>query len=314
MLSYLFRRIITLIILLFLVVSFVFLLIHLIPGDPARIIAGIGATEEAVSTIREEMNLNQPLYIQYIDKMKGLFTGDMGRSLVTDTPVAQIVPKKFGATLELIIFGAIFSVIVGVPLGMIAASKYGSILDIIINILSIIFISLPVFVVGIFLIYVFSLNYQLLPSSGYVSLNEGLLNHFKRLILPSITLGLGLTTINIRMMRSSLIEELNTDYIKTAIAKGLSSIQAYWKHAMKNSLIPVVTVFSLQIGSLFGGSVLVEHIFNWPGLSSLLISSINRRDYPIVEGTMIVIALVYFIINLFVDILYTILDPRVKYE
>lgn len=314
MFSYLIRRIITLIILLFLVVSFVFLLIHIIPGDPARVIAGIGATEEAVNTIREEMNLNQPLYIQYIDKMKGLVTGDMGRSLITDTSVSRIVARRFGSTLELILFGALFSVLIGIPLGMIAASKYGSILDVVINIISIIFISLPVFVVGIFLIYIFSINYQILPPSGYAPISEGFFDHFKRLILPSITLGLGLTTINIRMMRSSLVEELNKDYIRTAIAKGLTRSQAYWKHAMKNSLIPVITVFSLQLGSLFGGSVLVEYIFNWPGLSTLLINSINRRDYPIVEGTMIIIAFVYFIINLIVDIFYTILDPRVKYK
>jgi peptide/nickel transport system permease protein len=314
MVAYIARRLISLLVLWFLVVTFVFLLVHLIPGDPASIIAGVGATEEAVENIREELGLDRPLYVQYLEKMRGLLVGDMGSSMMTDTPVTELVWNRFGATLELVLVGALVSVIFGIPLGMIAARNFNTIWDSAINAVATLLISLPVFVVGTFLIYIFAMQLNILPSSGQVALLEDPIGHFKRVIMPGVTLGLALTTVNVRMMRSSLVEILDKNFMRAALAKGLSQNQLFWRHGVRNALIPVLTVFGVQLGYLFGGSVVVEQVFNYPGLNSLLINAIHRRDYPVVEGAMILITGAYFLINLIVDVLYVVIDPRVGYE
>jgi ABC-type dipeptide/oligopeptide/nickel transport system permease component len=314
MVNYIFRRFIILLILLFLVTSFVFLLIHLVPGDPASIIAGVGASQEAIESIRQELGLNRPLVVQYFDKIKGLFVGDMGKSLMTGTPVNELVWERFGATLELVTFGAVFSIVLGIPLGMIAARNYNKFFDHLITTIATLFISIPVFVVGTFLIYFFAMNWNILPSGGFVEVSKSFVDHSLRIIMPGITLGLGLTTVNVRMMRSSLIEIMDKNFMCASSAKGLTQNRVFWVHGVRNALIPVITVFGVQLGYLFGGSVIVEHIFNWPGLSTLLVNAVFRRDYPVIEGAMIIITYTYFIINLIVDLLYVVIDPRVSYE
>jgi peptide/nickel transport system permease protein len=314
MVNYIFRRFIILLILLFLVTSFVFLLIHLVPGDPASIIAGVGASQEAIESIRQELGLNRPLVVQYFDKIKGLFVGDMGESLMTGTPVNELVWERFGATLELVTFGAVFSIVLGIPLGMIAARNYNKFFDHLITTIATLFISIPVFVVGTFLIYFFAMNWNILPSGGFVEVSKSFVDHSLRIIMPGITLGLGLTTVNVRMMRSSLIEIMDKNFMCASSAKGLTQNRVFWVHGVRNALIPVITVFGVQLGYLFGGSVIVEHIFNWPGLSTLLVNAVFRRDYPVIEGAMIIITYTYFIINLIVDLLYVVIDPRVSYE
>lgn len=314
MLSYIIRRIVILLVLLFLVTSFVFLLIHLVPGDPASIIAGVGASQEAIEAIRQDLGLNRPLPVQFIDKLQGLLVGDMGKSLMTGTPVTELVWERFGATLELVIFGAVFSIVLGLPLGMVAARNYNKFLDHLITMIATLFISIPVFVIGTFLIYFLAMRWHILPSGGFVEMSKSIVDHFARVIMPGITLGLGLTTVNVRMTRSSLIEIMDKNFMRAAFAKGLTPNRVFWVHGVRNALIPVITVFGVQLGYLFGGSVIVEHIFNWPGLSTLLVNAIYRRDYPVIEGAMIIITYTYFIINLIVDLLYVVIDPRVSYE
>ena len=314
MTSYIIRRLIMLLILSFLVTSFVFLLIHLIPGDPANIIAGVGASEETIEAIRRELGINRPLFLQYTDKLKRLMVGDMGKSLMTGAAVTQLVWERFGATLELVLFGAIFSIILGLPFGILAARNHNNNIDHLITASATISISIPIFVVGTFLIYFFAMKLPLLPSGGFVHASKGIIKHLTRVILPGITLGIALTTVNIRMLRSSLVDIMSKNFIRAAIAKGITARRVFWAHGLRNALIPVITVFGVQLGYLFGGSVIVEHIFNWPGLSTLLINAVHRRDYPVIEGAMLVITYSYFVINLIVDLLYAVIDPRVSCE
>lgn len=292
---------------LMLVISFlIFMFIHLIPGDPARLIAGMDATKQEVETIRRQLGLDKPLMAQYFIYMKGIFHGDLGYSIKNNAPVASVILPRFKPTIILTICSMIWATILGVFLGIIAAVRRGKPLDYLAMIIAISGISVPGFWLGLMLIQFFSVNLGWFPTAG--------LTMAKSYVLPSITMGCGIMAILARFTRSSMLENLRKDYVRTARAKGMSEPKVILKYAFRNSLIEVVTVAGLQIGGLLTGSVMTETVFSIPGLGRLLVDSINFRDYKVVQALLMFFSLEYIIINLIVDIVYGFLNPKVRYQ
>jgi ABC-type dipeptide/oligopeptide/nickel transport systems, permease components len=290
-----------------LVVSFlIFMFIHLIPGDPARLIAGQDATKEEVAVISEQLGLDRPLLEQYTEYMKGLLTGDLGMSVKNGRTVAEVIIPKLKPTLLLTLFSICWAAIIGVSMGIISAVFRGKPLDYLTMIIAISGISIPGFWLGLELIHFFSVNLGWLPTAG--------LDTWKSYILPSLTMGAGIMAVLARFTRSSMLSSLRDDYVRTARAKGLSETKVVMKHAFKNSSIEIVTVIGLQIGGLLSGSVMTETVFSIPGLGRLLVDSINFRDYKVVQALLLFFAAEYIIINLIVDVLYGFINPRVRYE
>lgn len=288
------------------VITIVFLIIHLVPGDPARIMLGESALPSDVEVLRESLGLNRPLIVQYFDFFVKLFQGDLGRSFNTGQPVLSAIIERFPATLILTAASMFFAIIIAVPIGIITAAKRNTVIDNLGMIFSLIGVSMPAFWLGPILILIFSVKFGILPVSGSGSI--------KHLLLPSFSLGFALAAIISRMTRASMIEVLNQDYIRTARAIGVSEKIILLKHALRNAIIPVVTIVGLQFGALLGGVIIIEIIFSWPGIGQLLIPAIMRRDYPLVQGCILFIAVVYIFVNLFVDIIYAYIDPRIKYS
>ena len=307
MTQYIIRRVLQMIPITFGILTLVFSLIHMIPGDPAIQIAGANARPEDVQQVRHALGLDQPLGRQYVNYLVAIFHGDLGRSFQTNESVAVQVRQRYPATIQLA-FGAMFiALLVAFPLGIISAIYRNSWIDNVARFFALIGVSMPSFWFGPLLIIAFAINHPWLPVSGR---DEGL----KSLILPSLTMGLALAAILTRMIRVSLAEELNQLYVTTAIAKGVTRAKAIFRHALKNALIPVITVLALQFGSLLTGAIITEQIFSWPGLGRLLIDSIMKRDYPQVQASILVIALTYIAVNFASDLLYGVVDPRIKLE
>jgi len=306
MIVFLRRRLFGLISVLWGVITIVFLIIHLVPGDPARIMLGESALPSDVEVLRESLGLNRPLIVQYFDFFVKLFQGDLGRSFNTGQPVLSAIIERFPATLILTAASMFFAIIIAVPIGIITAAKRNTVIDNLGMIFSLIGVSMPAFWLGPILILIFSVKFGILPVSGSGSI--------KHLLLPSFSLGFALAAIISRMTRASMIEVLNQDYIRTARAIGVSEKIILLKHALRNAIIPVVTIVGLQFGALLGGVIIIEIIFSWPGIGQLLIPAIMRRDYPLVQGCILFIAVVYIFVNLFVDIIYAYIDPRIKYS
>lgn len=283
----------------------VFLLVRLIPGDPARVIAGLLATPEEVERLRVELGLNRPLYVQYVHFLHGIFTGNLGISAATRTPVLTEIASRFPATLMLAVTSTLIAGGLGILAGVTSATAYNSWLDYTVMTAALAGVSIPVFWLGIMLMLLFSVYLHWLPAGGY-----GGVAH---LILPVITLGAFSLAIIARITRSSLLETLGMDYVRTAHAKGLPHRAVMYQHALRNSLIPVITVIGLQFGSLLGGAVLTETTFAWPGLGRLLVGAISSRDYPIIQGIVLLFAVLFVAVNLAVDILYAYVDPRIRY-
>lgn len=287
-------------------VSFlVFFIMALTPGDPARTILGETAPQESVDALREELGLNDPIPIRYINYMKDLLRGDLGNSYKTGRPVFNEVMELYPATLQLAFWGMLFSVVLSIPIGIISATRQYSIMDNVSMVFALIATATPNFWLGLMLIIVFALNLRILPSGGNT-------DGWMSLILPVITLGTSSLANITRTTRSSMLEVIRQDYIRTAKAKGVSKNKVINVHALKNALIPVVTVIGLQFGSLLGGAVLTETVFSWPGMGSYLINSIKSQDTPAVLGCVIVFSVSFSIVNLIVDILYAYIDPRIK--
>jgi len=307
MAQYIIRRLLQLIPITLGIMTLIFSLIHMIPGDPAVQIAGEGARPQDVLAIRKALGLDQPLWSQYVHYLGRLVHGDLGVSFRTSTPVAQEIMHRYPATMELA-FGAMFvAILVAFPLGMISAIYRNSWIDNVARFFALIGVSMPSFWFGPLLIIAFAINHTWFPVSGR---DEGL----RSLVLPAVTMGLALSAILTRMIRVSVAEELNQLYMTTAIAKGVTRVKAIFRHALKNALIPVITVLALQFGSLLTGAIITEQIFSWPGLGRLLITSINTRDYPQVQASILVIALTYILVNFISDLLYAAVDPRIKLE
>ena len=311
MLMYIAKRLVLLVPILLGISLLTFSLMHLIPGDPAEILLrqqGIIPTQEAIEKFREQMDLNDPLPIQYFNWMYCLLHGDLGSSLSVSygKPVLSEIIFRFPRTLELAAVSLLISLLISIPLGILAAVKQNSAIDHLTLVGASLGIAMPVFWLGLLLMWLFSVHLGWFPVCGYGSV--------KHIILPSITLGIGMAALTTRLMRASMLEVLEEDYIITARGKGLRERIVILKHALRNALIPVVTVAGLQFGWLLEGAVFVEVIFTWPGVGKLLVDSISARDIPMVQGCVLFVACVFVLVNLAVDISYGMLDPRVRYE
>lgn len=334
MLKYILKRLALLLPVILGVSILVFLVMHVFTTDPASIILGQHATAEQVANLREELGLNKPLYVQYFDFIGGVFKGSLGNSLITKTSVTGEILARFPATIELAVAAIIIASIVGVIVGVISAVKQNSIVDYLSMIGALLGVSMPIFWLGLMLIVLFSVKLHWLPVSGRIqigmepahitgfylldSLITGNMTAFKsslqHLALPAIALASYSTAIIARMTRSTMLEIVKQDYIRTARAKGLFEKVVILKHALRNALIPITTVIGLQLGSLLGGAVLTETVFSWPGIGSYTIDAIMKSDYPVVQGAVMILAIVFVLVNLVVDLLYAYLDPRIKYS
>ena len=304
MLKYLVRRIIALIPVALGVATLTFALIHLVPGDPVLAMLGDFAAPADVAQMRHELKLDLPLWQQYLYFLSGIVRGDLGESISQHEPVARLIRERFPATLELAFAGLFVAILLAFPLGMIAGANPGGAADVSAMGFAILGISVPHLYLGPLLIIVFLLDLGWFPLTG-----RGGLSH---LVLPAVTLGTALAAIIARMLRQSLVQVLETDYIRTARSKGLSRAAAVLRHGLRNALTPVVTLLGLQAGALLTGSIVVEMIFSWPGLGRLMITAINSRDYPLVEGCVLVFSLSYVVVNMLTDLVYSVVDPRIR--
>jgi peptide/nickel transport system permease protein len=327
------RRILQIIPVLLGVSIIVFFMVRAIPGDPAQILLGQTATQEQVQAMRAQMGLDKPVPVQYVLFLRDAFTGDLGESIVTGRPVTVELMARLPATLELTAFAMFVAVLVGVPVGVISAVKQYSILDKITSVLALTGISMPIFWLAMILVVIFTVNLQLLPFPGRLSSETtitaitgmvlvdslltfnfaGFWDGLKHLILPAVALGTIPMAVVTRMTRSSMLEVMNEDYVRTARAKGVVPWRVVFKHALRNAMLPTVTVIGLQVGLLMGGAIITERIFAWPGVGQIAYDSINRRDYAMIQGVVLYGALFFVLVNLLVDILYAVLDPRVRY-
>lgn len=302
--NFLLRRLLLLIPVLWGVATLVFLLLHFIPGDPIDLMLGDSALGTDRETLRDQLGLNDPLIVQYLRYFGDLLQGDWGTSLFSKKPVFEEILERVPATMELMFGAMVVTILVAMPLGLIAAVKKGTWIDQGAMIFSLLGVSIPNFWLGPMLILLFSIHFDLLPVN-----ERGGLEH---LILPALTLGTSLASILARITRSSVVETLQAEYIRTARSKGISELRILFRHALRNALIPIVTVIGLQVGVLLSGAIITEAIFDWPGLGNLLISAINSRNYPLVQGCVLFIAGSYVMVNLVIDLLYAYLDPRIR--
>lgn len=314
MLNYILRRLFATIPVLVVVALFVFLLLHLGPGDPAAVIAGDFATPEHIEKIRANLGLDRPLHIQFVEWSTKLLQGDLGQSIFSNVPVTKLIGQRLEPTLTLTVTTITFAVLVAVPLGVIAAWRRGQAADRVVMLFAVLGFSLPVFVLGYVLIYVFSIKLGLFPVQGYVPLEDGLWLCMRSLVLPSASLGSILMALIARMTRASMVEVLGQDYIRTARAKGLAPAAVLIIHALKNAGIPIVTTIGLAVAVLIGGVVVTESVFAIPGIGRLTVEAILQRDYPVIQGVILVFAFVYVLVNLAIDMTYGFFDPRIRYE
>ena len=305
MVKYVSRRVLLLVPVLIGVAFIVFSLLYVTPGDPAQMVLGDQATQEAVNALREEMGLNDPFFVQFGRYIyNAVVRQDLGRSYITKRPVTQELLTVFPVTLQLAALSMVIAIVIGIPFGIVSAIKQYSIFDSTVMVLALIGISMPVFWLGLLLILLFAVKLAWLPSSGFYSI--------RHMILPAITLGAQSIAIITRMTRSSMLEVVRQDYIRTARAKGQKERVVIWRHALGNALIPVITIAGIQFGILLGGAVLTEVIFSIPGVGRLMVEAIKMRDYPIVQGGVLYIAVAFSIVNLLVDLIYAYVDPRIR--
>lgn len=334
MLKYIIKRLLLLIPVLIGVSLTVFIVMHAFTTDPASIILGQHATADQVKALQQELGLNDPLYLQYWHFFKGILHGSLGSSLFTKTSVTDEILARFPATIELALAAIIIASVFGITIGIISAVKQNTFFDYISMIAALLGVSMPIFWLGLILVVIFSVGLNWLPVSGRIqigmeptsitgfylldSLISGNMDAFiltlKHLALPAIALGSYSTAIIARMTRSTMLEIIRQDYIRTARAKGLFEKAVVFKHALRNALIPVTTVIGLQLGALLGGAVLTETVFSWPGVGSYTVDAILKSDYPVVQGSVMILAVVFVVVNLLVDLLYAYLDPRIKYS
>lgn len=313
MIAYVIRRLVATIPVMVLVAVIVFLLVHLAPGDPASVIAGDNATSEQIDRIRATLGLDRPLWEQFAIWCWHVLQGDLGTSLFWNQPVSEMMLQRVEPTLSLALTTLVFAVVIAITLGVLAAWKAGSALDRGVMGIAVTGFSVPVFVVGYLLVYVFAIELKWLPVQGYRPLAEGFWPWFERLILPSIALGLAYIALIARITRTTMLEVLAEDYIRTADAKGVATRPMLLKHALKNAAVPIVTIIGIGVALLIGGVVITETVFNIPGIGRLVVDAIARRDYPIIQGVILVFSGIYVLVNLAVDLSYTLFDPRVRY-
>jgi peptide/nickel transport system permease protein len=310
------RRIAVSIGLVWIVASIVFLAIRVIPGNPAELLlsqGGVAPDPASVAELKQQLGLDRPLLVQYRASMIGLLEGNLGDSLEDGSPAMDDILARLPRTLELIAAAGIFAVLIGVPAGSLAAIRSGGLYDRVASWLAGLWLSVPLFVTGTLLILLFAQTLHWLPAGGYVPFEQDPLQFLALLAMPAFTIGSGLAGAVFRMTRAAVLDVAGRDHVRAARAKGLSPGRVLRRHVLRNAMIPVVTVLGLQLGSLLGGTVLVEYVFNWPGVSSLLFDAVNARDYTLVQGIVLVISVLFVALNLLVDILYAVLDPRVRH-
>jgi peptide/nickel transport system permease protein len=311
---YLLKRLGSLIPVMAVVATLVFFLIHLTPGDPASLILGPDAPQEAIAELRARLGLDQPLPVQFARWFGRVLQGDLGESIFLRRPVTQAIAERLEPTLLLAGLATFFAVVIGVPAGVLAAVYRNTILDRLFMVVAVFGVSMPNFWLALNLIFLLALTFSLLPVSGYVPLTKDPLLTLRFLLLPAFSLGFPQAALIARMTRGSMLDVLSQDYVKTARAKGLSEAAVIYKHALKNTMITVVTVIGIVLAITLSGSVVIETIFGLPGLGRLIINSVLRRDYPVIQGTVLFVAATYVLVNLLVDLLYVYLDPRIKYQ
>lgn len=312
--KYIIRRIFDLLPTIFVVAVIVFIVTRMIPGDPASVMLGPQASVEDIEALRQKLGLNEPLYMQFLQYIGNLLQGNLGISYTYNEPIMGLIMDRFPNTVILAISALIIAVVIGIPAGIISASKQNSLLDYSVMLISLIGVSMPIFWLGVMLVLYFSVNLGWFPATGMGTLEEGFIPYIKHLILPSITLATIPMATFARITRSSMLEVISHDYIKTARSKGLSEFWVICKHAFKNALTPILTVLGMQISMMLGGAVLTETIFSWPGMGRLIVDAIDKRDFVVVQGTVLFIAVIFVIVNLLVDILYKVVNPRVNYQ
>jgi len=313
MLTYIIRRILATLPVMAVVALFVFSLLYIAPGDPAAVIAGDQATPADVERIRQSLGLDRPFAIRFGEWVWQILHADLGTSIFTNLPVAAMIAQRIEPTLSLMAVTLVFSVSIAVPIGVVAAWKADTIIDRAIMAFAVLGFSVPVFVIGYLLAYVFALRLDWLPVQGYTPLSQGFWPWLENLILPAVALGCVYVALIARITRAAMLEVLQQDYIRTARAKGMGQTSILFVHALKNAAVPIVTVIGIGIALLIGGAVVTETVFAIPGVGRLTVDAILRRDYPVIQGIVLLFSFVYVFINLLIDLLYTVLDPRIRY-
>ncbi len=303
---FLVKRFLRLIITIFLVSTIIFFVIRVIPGDPAAVIAGIDATDEDIEAIRAKLGIDKPLALQYTEWLQRVAIFDFGKSMITDQPVTKLIMKRFPVTLTLAFFGILFGVIIAIPLGVISAVKRWSLWDYLGMAMSQLGMAIPSFWLGIILLLIFAVQFHLFPLFGFGGI--------KYYILPSLSLGFARAAVILRLTRASMVEELSKEYIVTAKAKGLTERMIKYKHALKNALLPVITVTGIQFGYMLGGAIIIEQVFSLPGLGRLFLTGIYQRDFTLIQGGVVFVAIIFSLINFAVDVMYSLLNPKIRIQ
>ena len=313
MLAYFLRRVLATIPVVLMVALFVFSLLYLAPGDPAAIIAGDQATPDDVERIRASLGLDRPFLVRFLEWLWNVLHGDLGTSIFTNLPVSHMIKQRIEPTLSLMALTLTLSLSLAIPMGVIAAWKHGTLIDRFVMMLAVFGFSTPSFVVGYLLAYVFALQLDWLPVQGFTSITQGLFPFLRNLILPSVALGLIFMALIARITRATMLDVLSQDYIRTAKAKGVEQKGVLFVHALKNAAVPIATIVGIGFASLIGGAVVTESVFAIPGLGRLTVDAILRRDYPVIQGVVLLFSFNYVLVNLAVDLLYTVFDPRIRY-
>lgn len=316
MTSFLIRRLLITVVLIWLVTTVVFMFVRLLPGDPAMAILGAGEsfqpTEAQLTTVRQRLGLDRSLPEQYASYLGGLARGDLGSSLTSGRPVALDLGLRLGRTLQLMVPALLLSSFLGIAIGVVAARARGRLLDPVLSVIGLVGFSVPVFVIGNVMVLILAIQLEWLPSSGYSEFTQDPLRSLRYMVMPTIALALAPLAVTMRMTRTTVVEELGLDYVRTARAKGLRERVLVYRHVLKNAMLPILAVIGLQVGAAFSGSVIVEYVFNWPGVGRLLLQAIDSRDYPVIQGTVLLLSTLFVLVNLLTDLSYAYLNPRLR--
>jgi len=314
--SFLIRRLLITVVLIWLVTTVVFMFVRLLPGDPAMAILGAGEsfqpTEAQLTTVRQRLGLDRSLPEQYASYLGGLARGDLGSSLTSGRPVALDLGLRLGRTLQLMVPALLLSSFLGIAIGVVAARARGRLLDPVLSVIGLVGFSVPVFVIGNVMVLILAIQLEWLPSSGYSEFTQDPLRSLRYMVMPTIALALAPLAVTMRMTRTTVVEELGLDYVRTARAKGLRERVLVYRHVLKNAMLPILAVIGLQVGAAFSGSVIVEYVFNWPGVGRLLLQAIDSRDYPVIQGTVLLLSTLFVLVNLLTDLSYAYLNPRLR--
>lgn len=316
MTAFLIRRLLITVVLIWLVTTVVFMFVRLLPGDPASAILGASEsfqpTEAQLTTVRQRLGLDRPLQEQYASYLGGLLRGDLGDSLTSGREVTLDLRLRLGRTLQLTVPALLLSSVLGIALGVLAARARGRLLDPVLSVIGLVGFSVPVFVIGNVMVLILAIQLEWLPSGGFIEFTQDPMRSVRYMVMPTIALALAPLAVTMRMTRTTVVEELGLDYVRTARAKGLTERILVYRHVLKNAMLPILAVIGLQVGAAFSGSVIVEYVFNWPGVGRLLLQAIDSRDYPVIQGTVLLLSTLFVLVNLVTDLSYAYMNPRLR--